>query len=390
MRSPKSRKNSARKESALKARAKQPLHDRELLELFEDDPGSLAIVDAIAATQPVPKVKPTLRRRATLVVVLAAAVFALLAAFELSSSQAGVIQKAIAALPPDRIIHLILFDERAAYRVVDLRRGSSATEHHSVEEWFDPRSGSRRVRDLVGGVVVSDTELRSHPVPRSAADAPLDFPAIYRSALAGATARDVVKTRIGGQPVYRIRFVHSRLLASVVIDKDTYRPVVIAFRDGRSRRVFRVTAMSQLPRRAYLPKARLSRMFVRRTPVARSTKIDPADNLAPKELIGLRKVAVSQLVFANGDTGQRITFANTSIAGKLPSHYARFELAQAPYQALSWKGEAVVLARGGGLVVEKVGAAWSGYLQRNGLFIHVMASGGMANVISATREFVSS
>jgi hypothetical protein len=386
VRSHKSRKSSGREESALEAK-RSPTHDPELVELFADDPGALAIADAIAATQRPPKRMSFARRRVSWVAIIAAVVVALLAALTRDTSRAGVIERAIAVVPKSRVVRLVLEDERPAQTIVNLNTGRRRLDHHLIEEWFDLRTGSRRVRDTIGGVAVSD--VMAHGKNSETRIVGLDrFPAIYRAALVSAANREVRRTSVDSNGVYEIRFPHSRLLASVAIDAETYRPVRVVFHDGNASRGFRVVQLHSLPRHAKIPAPRPITGDVRGAVVAQSRKLDfaEASRVAPGRLLGMHLVAARGLTFRDGGTALEITFANRAFAGKLPSRYVRVQVSTLPYVQLGWRDDLVVLARGDKLVAEAVGTSWSGYFKRGRQLIHLMTSAGLAGLVQASKE----
>lgn len=382
----KSKKSFKRGESALTARPSPPLRDPELAELFANDPGALAIVDAIAATQHLPRARQISRRRLTLVAVVAAVAFALVAAFARDSSRAGVIQRAIAALPGNRVLRLSLEDERAAVLVVNLPTGERRAKHHTIEEWFDPRTGTRRVRDLLGKVVVSDAI--SHSKRSDTEVRGVDqFPAVYRDALTGVGRANVKRSSIGSTPVYEIRFPHSRVLASVAVDAETFRPVRVVFHDGSSTRAFRIVRLTALAAQAKIPSRRRLQGVVRIASVIRSQKLRVARiDIAPRRVLGMRLVAAKVLSFPEGGHAFDLIYGTGAVSGRLPARYLRVQLANLPYAHLGWRDELLPLASNGKLVAESAGGAWSGYLRHGNQFVHVMTSEGLGSLVNATKE----
>src|SRR5690348_9965757 len=84
--------------------------DPELQDLFADDAEALAIVDAIRDTA----AHPPRRKRPIVFGAIAAVLITALAFATLTrnSSRAGVIERALTVLPANRVIHMVLEDER--------------------------------------------------------------------------------------------------------------------------------------------------------------------------------------------------------------------------------------------------------------------------------------
>lgn len=328
-------------------------------------------------------------RRVAWVAITAAVAFALVAAFARDTSHAGVLERAIAALPTGRVLRLVLEDQRPAEIAIDLDTGARHAEHHSIEEWFDPRTGDRRVRDVVGGIAVSDVIARGPAIQNTVQG--LDrFPAVYRAALAGAAKRDVRRSSLGASPVYEIRFPHSNVLASVVVDARTYRPLRVVFRSGDQTRAFRVATLRSLPKGVRIPPVAPPKNLTHSAAVARTLDLSSAKakHLFPSRLLGLRLVSARTVVFRDEGRAWDITYANARLAGKLPSHYVRAQIAGVAYAQLGWRSELVPLARHR-LIAESTGLSWSGYLRRGKAFIHLTSSEGLDAVVRAARNLMA-
>jgi hypothetical protein len=382
-------------ESALEARATQAVRDPELVELFADDPGALAIVDAIAATQRPPTMRVALhRRRLVWLAFVAAVVFATLAALSRDTSRAGVIQRALSALPNDRVVHLFLEDPRPAYLVVNLRTGARTTVHHSIEEWYDPRTGTRRVRDRVDGVAVSDVLVHGRAVAPSThvARAIERFPIAYRAALSEADASNVKRRIVGGRAFYAIRFPHSRLIASVVVDARSYRPLSVAIRDGATKSEFQITGVTPLPASRRIARPRPGVSIVRPSAIKVAAPLPRSQRPAslPEKILGLRQVSDRALEFRDGGRGFDVTFGNEAVAGKLPQHYIRIQVANAPYRELGWSDPIPRLAGVDELVAERSGHDWAGYIHETGHFIQITTSEGLSAAVFVAKELIGS
>src|SRR5689334_14850891 len=112
------------------------LHDRELLELLADDPALLAIADAIAATGArSQRRRPPRRLLLAVVALVVAASVALIAPW--STSRGGVVQKALAAVSSNSVLHVVLVSPLAGESTVNLKTGTSKPAVLRVEQWFD-------------------------------------------------------------------------------------------------------------------------------------------------------------------------------------------------------------------------------------------------------------
>jgi len=385
----KSKKNYTQRELALRARTSSPVRDPELLDLFADDPGAIAVVDAIAATRPPTTARPRFAsRRLAWVAIAAAVTSALVAAFARDTPHTGVIEHAISAVPTDRVLHFVLEDERPAEVVVNLKTGVRHAQHHAVEEWFDPRTGMRRVRDLVGGVAVRDAVSRGMPTQHDVKGLER-FPIVYRTALADAASSNVRRISNGASAAYEIHFRRSRL-ASAIVDAHTFRPLRVVFRSAGTSRVFVVARMRSLSPQADIPAPVRLQTFVSSATVASSSDLAPSTTrtLFPTRLVGLRLVAVRRLTFRHNRRGWDLTYAHSKAAGRLPSRYLRVQVAAAPYAQLGWQSGLVPVARSQ-LIAEGAGRVWSGYLRRGEMFIHLVSSEGLAAVIRAARTLVA-
>jgi hypothetical protein len=371
--------------------------DPELVELFRDDPGGLAIIDAIAATQ------RQRRRRmpgrglavAAVVIVIAVAVGALTRA----GSHAGVVERARAALPTNRVLRIVLEDERPAASVVDLATGHARPAPHMVTEWFDLRSGLIRVRDRVGVVTVSDVRIQSIDRPASirggfSQGVISRFPVLYRRALAQATNADVTRSTLDDAPVFWLKLRRSQTIEAVAIDPHTYRPTLVIFRNGRGTRRFRVTTVETLPTSTRVPTVgQVPRL--RRSGVTGSRPITSTDARAQNWLTSERlgEVAFSlpiqsirEIDFNDGSSAAELLYGSSTANGRLPTHFIRVQESFEPEALLGWSPALVGLARPGLAVIEQAGAYTNAYLRRSGRFIRIYSSEGQANTTLIARR----
>lgn len=381
------------------SRDQQPLeNDHELVELFKDDPGGLAIVDAIASTQH----QRRTRRPARAIALVAAVVIGAVAvgALTRSDSQAGVVESALAALPTDRVLHLVLEDEQPGVSVVNLQTGRSSPAPHIVSEWFDLRSGTRRVRDLIAGVAVSDVRVGAGNSPITASPSPTTigrFPALYRKALAQATNADVTRRTVDGASVFWLRFPRSRTIDAVAINRKTFRPSVIVLRNGRDTHQFRVRKIESLPPSASVPPtgptahpltSHVAESIPSNAEAASETWL--AARTFGRHAAGLPLLSVRALRFSNGNAGVELLFGDSSAKGRLPNHFVRVQESSGPEGHFGWSQALVHLARPSVAVVEQDGKDTNVYLTESQRFIRVLTSEGRQAALLLAHRIVAS
>jgi hypothetical protein len=137
---------------------RRPIRDPEILELFQDEPELLAVVDAIAATQ-----APT-RRAVTRRVLLVAAFTGIAAlALALVPFQLGgrsLEDRALAAVGDGRVVHLMATRVEAERVIIDLNSGLETPGMIALESWFDSETGDLRTETRREGRLVADTVVR--------------------------------------------------------------------------------------------------------------------------------------------------------------------------------------------------------------------------------------
>lgn len=182
---------------------RRPFSDPEVLELFQEEPELLAIVDAIHATQ-----APRRRRvsRPVLVAVSAVAALIVVALIPWQFRGADLTERALAAIGDARVVHLVASRPEQDQVVVDLETGSESAMTLELESWFDTESGKLRTVTRRQGVVVADTFTRKG----AGAAAPVDpvvatFVRGYRSALGQGELEVVRRGRLDGDEVVWVR-----------------------------------------------------------------------------------------------------------------------------------------------------------------------------------------
>lgn len=181
---------------------RRPIQDPELLELFQDEPELLAVVDAIAATQaPGHRAVPRRLLLAAAAVGVVALVVVLLP-FDLGD--AGIEDRALAAVGDGRVVHLVATRVEPERAIVDLRSGAETPGVLALESWFDSESRDLRTATRREGQTVADT------LARKGAAAGIDpvvegFVRGYREALERGELEVVRRDRLDGQEVVWVR-----------------------------------------------------------------------------------------------------------------------------------------------------------------------------------------
>jgi hypothetical protein len=253
------------------SRAAAVLRDPELVELLADEPELLAIADAIAATA---HARPRRSQRSRIaiasVALLAAAAFALAAPW--SASRGGVLERALAALDTDAVLHVVLVSQVPGTITVDLQSGRTTQATLRVEQWFDAKRSLKRYttsRDgqtdafletptgvwSSAGRVPTCAWIAAHPIkatklrvscsasgrngttPRHIAESrPTGNPALsafisgYRAALRSGAARNLGAGKVGASRVFWIGFSvkgsHPAQTERVAVARQTFRPIL--------------------------------------------------------------------------------------------------------------------------------------------------------------------
>jgi hypothetical protein len=378
------------------ARNRSVAHDPELVELFSDDPGGLAVVDAIRATQR-PRGAATARRRALSLAIAVALITVAIGAFTRNGSQAGVIEKALQALRYDRVMTLVIETSQPGTETVNLRTGRSRPLVHTVSEWFDPRSKLHRVRDAVGGVPLSDTRSKVAGRTPNAAFTEIaltKFARTYRTMLGSATGRAVSRGTFDGANVYWIRFPHNRSFEAVAISATTFKPVqIVARQNGRSRPL-RVVSAQSLAAGMSIPAAERVARPARTAPISR-TLVSPqaaadfgltsAALLSPKRR--LTPVSAQVIHFPGDAVGGEFVYGRAgSHGGALPPHFIRVQESTKPEPYFGWSRVTVNLSRARDeAVIEHNGGVWVAYVTGHGRYFRIMTSDGRAAAVATAR-----
>jgi hypothetical protein len=368
------------------------VQDPELVELFADDPGGLAIVDAIAVSQ-----RSASRHKPVRLVAIAAVLILLAVTVGLLSgtSRAGVIEKAINALPYERVIYLRVETAKPGASTIDLRTGRATVASQAISEWYDPRDGIYRVRDELNGVVVSDTRGRRSNSPTATFTTVrlTKFLDAYRSLLARAKNHDVTRGRIGDQAIYRIPFAGSNSFASVAISVRTFKPVEIVLRDGGHLRRLRVVQAGSLPPSHIVPPAQpLPPLSSNSAPVARqrvgivaARRAGLVTSLPAGVTNKLKLLSIWLVRFKSSESAGEFVYGKRQPAnGGFPQDFLRVQESARPERYFGWsRATTELVANGRTLYVERDGQIWTVFERQAGRYFRLMSSAPRALVVRA-------
>jgi hypothetical protein len=354
-----------------------PSSDRELLALFAEDPEALAIVDAIYATQQ-PRADHRWIFRSTLLAAAVLVIAVVVATFTLSTSRAGIIEKALRALDSGQVVHLRLVDQRAAASIVELQSGASTPARFVLDEWISRNSDRLRTSVSINGLPVSASAFGR----REEQDA-LRFVRDYHRALQQRTAHAARDAR-----GLRVSFADGAL-GKVQVDLDQrYQPVLVRYPSGRRFSVTQLTAASTtLPRGSGSPPA-LGAASVSRAHTVELASLPATFAMhIPVRLAGRPLVRARLLKIR---LGQRLVTAVDVIYGRgsapLPEAYVRITLAAHPLSALGWSS----------WYRTSPGFAWlaneglpTGFLRVGGMYASVQSPAGVGVVLASARKLAA-
>jgi hypothetical protein len=248
--------------------------DPEVVELLQEDPELLAIVDAIAATQGRPRSTSAAartiraaaasvfvadpfvqRRRRSGLVALIGATAAVITLVVLAPWQGRgplATELALAAIGDQPVIHAVVESTRPRATVIDLGSGMASSEFLRTEYWHDEERSRLRLRLTIEGRLQTEIlETRegglsdAGPLRRAPGEPVLDpalagFASGYREALEAGNARVAGETSVDGQQAVLLQFkvgapVDGQSLAyeEVAVDAESYRPLRFRFRSGQ-------------------------------------------------------------------------------------------------------------------------------------------------------------
>lgn len=259
--------------------------DPELRQLIQDEPGLVAVADALAQAGPAAVSTPRrLRRlrpgRAVMVAVALAAAAALALVAPWSRSGSGSLSDlALAAIGSQPVLHVVAGSPAGA-QLIDLQSGETAPVLQQEEIWYDAERGLRRDMVRVGQTIVGDTLetpqggytpggivydctwIAAHPVEATKAGVscngsgdngttprvvPRPKPTLdpglagfvdgYRQALANGSGQRVGSGLVDGRPVDWLVFKTRDGSERVALDQTTHKPVLLENDSGWSLRI---------------------------------------------------------------------------------------------------------------------------------------------------------
>jgi len=226
---------------------RRPIQDPEILELFQDEPELLAVVDAITATQA--PGRRTVPRRLLLAAAAVGAVALVLALVPFQFGGKGLNDRALAAVGDGRVVHLIATRAEPERVIVDLRSGAETPGVVALESWFDSeirdlRTTTRREGETVADTLVRKGAERVDPVVAG-------FVRGYREALGRGELEVVRRDRLDGVEVVWVRLILPGAQGDeIALDADTDLP--LAFRSvsvtGTPGPLWRIQAIDSEPR----------------------------------------------------------------------------------------------------------------------------------------------
>jgi hypothetical protein len=364
----------------------KPLVDPELAELFADDPDALAIVRAISATQHAPRFRR--RAKTALLAAVVVVVVAIVGGLTQQQSRASVVSRALAAFPTDRTFYVVLRASSPSGTTIDIATGLELHPRHVVHEWFNPRSGARRVVDQLGGVTIADVYVASAsraPAPSFSGEAAAGFASTYQRALETNPDADVRKGTLAGEPVYWIRFFHSRRISEVAVDHQTFVPVQAMFRDGSTREAFAIVSLETLTRGTPVPRSR-SHLLPRKHSVNPATSIAVA--ILGRRVARLPLASVQPVRIDARRVGTEVLYGQAT-SGRLPSSFVRVDESSKRAPQLGWTSSIAALVRPGRIAIEQTGSFWNAYAQGHSRFFRLVTSEGRAVAIAAARHLAS-
>lgn len=230
---------------------RRPIDDLEILELLQDEPELLAIVDAIAATQ-APR-RRRVRRRLLLVAVAAGVIVLALVPRQLGGED--LTDRALAAVGNGPVVHLVASRPEPERTVIDLATGSERVTTLRLETWFDSDTGETRTVTRRDGETVADTVTtspRGSPPPAGGLDPVVSiFVRGYRAALGAGELVVLRRTRLDGSEVVwvRLRLPQGRT-DEVALEAATDLPRAFRFVVGTepASPLWRVDAIDSKPR----------------------------------------------------------------------------------------------------------------------------------------------
>jgi hypothetical protein len=204
--------------------------DQEVLDLFADEPELLAVVDAVAATQPRrERHAPLVAGAVVAAVALAALVIVLAAPWQ--GSGPGIVEQALAAVGAEPIVHSAVSSDLPQDERVNLATGVGRPVRVSVESWVDSERNAVHALIRHDGLTVVDEEspVAGRTIPGLTDTGARLFVTGYRVALERGAATVARRGPFDGREAIWLTVKAGGQQQEVIIDGDSYRP--IAFRE---------------------------------------------------------------------------------------------------------------------------------------------------------------
>lgn len=207
--------------------------DREVAEMFADEPELVAIVDAIAQSGPTKEERHAHsrvrdRRALAFAAALGVGVTALLF-FPWRGERLGLIERAAAAVSEGAVVHARVSRQTDDEVTVVLRTGQEVPGLIGIETWYDEQLQRLRTQTFRNGVAVADEVSRSQSGRFSGPDPAVTlFATRYRQSLDAGRA-EVIDRAARPQLLIAVAAASRQL---VTLDEDSLKPV--AFESGQS------------------------------------------------------------------------------------------------------------------------------------------------------------
>jgi hypothetical protein len=225
------------------------MSDPEILDLFQDEPELLAVVDAISATLTARQRR--LPRRLLLVAATAAAAVLVVSFAPWQFGGRSVQDRALAAIGDRRVVHLVATRREPARTVVDLRSGNERSGMLAVESWFDSQSGDLRGATRRDGELVADALVAEGAAVGGVDPLVAVFVRGYREALERGELEVVRRGRLGGEEVVWVRLtLPGARRDEIALDAETGLPRAFRLAVGSEAAgpAWRVQAIDSRPR----------------------------------------------------------------------------------------------------------------------------------------------
>jgi hypothetical protein len=382
------------------------IRDPEVLEALSEQPELLAIADAVAETQRLPR-RPHRRAfaRAAGIVALGAAVLITALLWPSGGKRNPILDRALAAIGDGPVLHLVV-RVPTGQELVNLDTGETIAPAMEFESWSD-RSLERFhfvIREngrVVGEVLLPQDRTKDTRVFANDDAAYAALWSGYRDALRSGKAKIVREGTVDGRPVYWLSFESPR--NEVAVDRRTYRPIVFRSISAGGRHTdTRVLLMrtepfssSDFERRTSAPNPLTGESHgsgVQVAPVAPSKPAKPWLTAGPS-IAGLSRTAVHQTQ-TTSDSGTSNGFE--LVYGPEDDFGAKsltIDETKRPDEPSEWKGIPkgfVRLSVGEGSAGNSEGnqkqyTVWTGSLVLNGVYVTITTGVSRAALLEAAR-----